>query len=193
MIADDFRHQNTLGLAQHAGFRLNTAHAPAYHADTVDHRGMGVRTHESVREINAVLFHDARRQIFHVHLVDDAHGGGNHGKGLKSLLAPFEKFITFRIALEFNVQVFCQRGRAARPGHLHAMVHDQVHGHQRFNNGGVFSKSGHSGAHGGQVHQKGNAGQVLENDAGYGERDFIGTGIFRVPGGQIVHILFRHF
>ena len=115
--------------------------------------------------------------------------GGHYGKGLESLLAPFEEFVAFRIALELDVQVLFQGVRAACPVYLDGVVHHQVHGNQRFNDGSVFSQSGHGGAHGGQVHQQRNARQVLEDDAGHRKRDFIGTGIFGVPGGQVVHIL----
>lgn len=187
-----FRHQEGDRLAEHAGFRFNAAHAPAHDADAVDHRGVGIRPYQGVREINAVLFHDALRQVFQIHLVDNAHGRGHYGKGLESLLAPFEEFVAFRIALELDVQVLFQGVRAACPVYLDGVVHHQVHGNQRFNDGSVFSQSGHGGAHGGQVHQQRNARQVLEDDAGHRKRDFIGTGIFGVPGGQVVHILFRY-
>ena len=153
---------------------------------------MGIRPHQGIWEINAVLFHDALRQVFQVHLVDNAHGGRHYGKGMESLLAPFQKLVTFRIALELNVQVLFQGIRTACPVHLHGVVHHQVHGDQRFNDGGVLPQSGHGGAHGCQVHQQRHARQVLKDDAGHGERDFIGAGVFGVPGGQIVHILFRH-
>ena len=193
MDAHYFRHQERDGLAEHPGFRLNAANTPAHNAYAVNHRGMGIRSHQGIREVNAILFHHALRQVFQIDLVDNAHGRRNHGKSLKGLLAPFEEFVAFRIALEFNVQVLFQSIRASCPVHLDGVVHHQVHGDQRFNDGGVFSQSCYGGAHGRQVHQKRDARQVLQDNAGYRKRDFIGTGIVGIPGGQVVHVLFSHF
>lgn len=103
MDAHYFRHQERDGLAEHPGFRLNAANTPAHNAYAVNHRGMGIRSHQGIREVNAILFHHALRQVFQIDLVDNAHGRRNHGKSLKGLLAPFEEFVAFRIALEFNV------------------------------------------------------------------------------------------
>ena len=55
------------------------------------------------------------------------------------------------------------------------------------------AESCYSGAHGRQVHQKRDACQVLQDNAGYRKRNFIGTGIVGIPGGQVVHVLFSHF
>ena len=48
--ADHFRRNEIQRLAQHAGFRLDAADAPADDAKTVDHRRMGVGSDEGIRE-----------------------------------------------------------------------------------------------------------------------------------------------
>ena len=47
--ADDVRDQHRDGLAQHRGFGLDTADAPAEHAEAVDHRRVRVGADDGVR------------------------------------------------------------------------------------------------------------------------------------------------
>ena len=56
MNADDFGRLEVDRLTEHAGFGFDTANAPAYDADTVNHGRMGVGTHKSVGIKYAVLF-----------------------------------------------------------------------------------------------------------------------------------------
>ena len=49
MHADDFRRQEINRLAEHAGFGLDAANAPADDAEAVDHGGVRVGAHERVR------------------------------------------------------------------------------------------------------------------------------------------------
>src|SRR6218665_1166573 len=60
-------------LAQHRGLGLDAAHAPADHADAVDHRGVAVGADQRIGIMNAVsgLMH-AARQILQIDLVHDA-------------------------------------------------------------------------------------------------------------------------
>jgi hypothetical protein len=53
--ADDFRHEEGHGLAEHAGFRLNAAHAPTDDAEAVDHGRVRVGADERIRIIHAVF------------------------------------------------------------------------------------------------------------------------------------------
>ena len=48
-VADDLRNQHRDGLAEHGGLGLNAAHAPAEHAEAVDHGGVRVGADERVR------------------------------------------------------------------------------------------------------------------------------------------------
>ena len=53
--ADDFRDEEGDRLAEHAGFGLDAAHAPADDAEAVDHGGVGVGADEGVGVVDAVL------------------------------------------------------------------------------------------------------------------------------------------
>jgi len=45
----------------------------------------------------------------------------------------------------------------------------------------------------GQVHQKGDAGEILEDDAGDDERNFLGAGGVGLPLGEFADVGFGHF
>ena len=83
--ADHLRDQHRQGLAQHGRLGLDAAHAPAEHAEAVDHRRVRVGADERVGVglTGSPLFvaaeHDAR-QVLEVHLVDDAGVGRHHAK-----------------------------------------------------------------------------------------------------------------
>ena len=53
--ADDVGREEVHRLAQHAGFGLDAAHAPADDADAVDHRRVAVGADERVGVVDAVL------------------------------------------------------------------------------------------------------------------------------------------
>ena len=53
--ADDLRDQHGDGLAEHGGFGLDAADAPAEHAEAVDHGGVGVGADERVGIGDATL------------------------------------------------------------------------------------------------------------------------------------------
>ena len=46
--ADDFRREKINRLPEHAGFRLDSAHAPTDDAEAVDHRGVRIGADERV-------------------------------------------------------------------------------------------------------------------------------------------------
>ena len=47
--ADHFRQQHRIGLAEHGGFRLDAADAPAEHGEAVDHGGVRIGADQRVR------------------------------------------------------------------------------------------------------------------------------------------------
>ena len=48
MHADDFRREEINRLSEHSRFRFDSAHAPADHAETVDHRRVRIGADERV-------------------------------------------------------------------------------------------------------------------------------------------------
>ena len=106
---DYFGQQHGDGLAEHARFGFDAAHAPAHHAQAVDHGGVRVGADQRVgisqRGRLFAIDKDHRRQIFEIHLVHDAGVGRHHAKILKRFLAPAQKGIALLIALEFEQRV----------------------------------------------------------------------------------------
>ena len=57
--------------------------------------------------------------------MDDADAGRHDLERVECLHAPLEKLVALAVALEFHLQIFLQRIRAAGKIHLHRVVHDQ--------------------------------------------------------------------
>ncbi len=186
----DLRHQEGDRLAEHAGLCLNAAYAPGHDAQTVNHGGVGVCAHQSVRVVHAVFLHDASCQIFQIHLVDDTGAGRNHGEGLEGLLAPFQELVALCVALKLAREILLVGFREPGPVHLHGVVNHQIHGHQRFHFVGVGTQILNGGTHGCQIHQQGNARQILQDDASHGEGYLIIAGVLGIPACQISDIFF---
>src|SRR6202012_2390647 len=76
MDTDNFGRQEIDRLSEHTGFRLDAAHSPTHDPETVDHRGMRVRSNQAIWI--ADLFSGRTcanhpfRQIFQIYLMDNA-------------------------------------------------------------------------------------------------------------------------
>ena len=74
--ADHLGGEHVERLAEHDGLGLDAAHAPAHHAQAVDHRGVAVGAHQRVgqgdRPGGVLAQEHALGQELQVHLVDDA-------------------------------------------------------------------------------------------------------------------------
>ena len=188
--ADDFRHEEGDGLAEHASFCLNAAYAPTDDTETVDHGGVRVRADEGVGIKNAVFFEHAFGEIFEVHLVNDADAWGHDFEGVEGLLTPFEELVTLAVAGEFEVEVLIECGLRASEIDLHTVVNDKVNRNEWLDHLGVFAHGMNGGAHGGEIDEQWHAGEVLQHDAGDGEWDFVVAGGFGVPVGQVFDVSF---
>jgi hypothetical protein len=103
--ADDFRQQHGDRLAEHGGFGLDAADAPAENAQAVDHGGVAVGADAGVGIgddlVAFILGPDGLAEIFEVDLVADAGAGRHHAEVLERLLAPFEEAVALAVALVF--------------------------------------------------------------------------------------------
>ena len=123
---DHLREQHGGGLAEHAGFGFDAADAPADHAQAVDHRGVRIGADHGVGIRGAVHGHDHGREVFEIHLVDDA-GVGRHGAEiLERRLAPAEERVALLVALEFEQRVQLEGVVGAEVVDLHGVVDDQI-------------------------------------------------------------------
>src|SRR5471032_964872 len=192
--ADDVRGQEVDWLAQHAGFRLDAAHAPADYADAVDHGGVRVGADQGVRVVHAGrIFVHAARQVFEVDLVDDAEARSHDAEGVEGLHAPFHELVARVVAREFQLHVQVQRALFAEMVDGDGVVDYQVDWHQRFDFLGVDAHLVGDVAHCGQVSQQWHTGEVLQHDARHYERNLVGTVAGRCPVGQLLDVFFGDF
>ena len=66
---------------------------------------MTVGTHEGVGEADPIALVHATRQVFQVHLVNNANSWWYDFKGIKGLHAPLHKLVTLFIALELQLHI----------------------------------------------------------------------------------------
>ena len=183
--ADDFRQQHRQRLAEHAGFRLDAADAPAEHGKAVDHRRVRVGADQRVRigdleragllaDLHLLLLGPHRlREIFEIDLVADAGAGRHHGEIRKRLLAPFQEFVAFLILLVFLDHVLAERLVVAEEVHDHRVVDHEIDRHQRIDLLGVAAEALHRVAHRGEIDHRRDAGEILHQDARRAEGDLM--------------------
>ena len=167
--ADDLRQQHGDRLAEHRGFRLDAADAPAEHAEAVDHRrvAVGADAGVGIGHDGAVLVlrPDGLAEIFEVHLVADAGAGRHDAEVLERLLAPFQEAVALAVALVLLLDIVGEGDRRAELVDDHRVVDHQVDRHQRVDLLRVAAERHHGVAHGRQVDDGGNAGEVLHEHA----------------------------
>ena len=179
-------------MAEHGGFRFDTAHAPAQYAEAVDHGGVGVGAHQRVGEgVGAAVFllgpHGAA-QVFEVDLVADARARRHHAEVVEGALAPAQEGITFAVTLHFDVDVLLKGVGVAELVDHYRVVDHQVHRRQRVDALRVATGLGHGGAHGRQVDHGGHAGKVLHQHPGGAVLDLaVGLALFE-PGGDRLEV-----
>jgi hypothetical protein len=117
-------------LTKHAGLRFDSAHAPANYPETIDHRCVRISADQRVGEENlrALTFHlqllaqHSFREVLKIHLMHDADAWRNELESFECLLSPFQKLITFAVALELHVQIEFQRTSRTEEIDLHRVI-----------------------------------------------------------------------
>ncbi len=192
--SDHFRHDEVRGLPEHRRLGLDPADAPTENSEAVDHRGVRVGSDESVGEeirLSVSLFpHHHFREVLEVHLVDDARRRRNDAKVVERLLAPPQELVALAVALELDLGVALERERSSEDVHLDRVIDDQIDGNRRVDAGRVASEPLHRAAHGSQIDDRGNAGEVLEDHPRGKERHFLRTGLLRIPAGERLDVGF---
>ena len=188
--ADNIGSQKVNRLAQHRGFGFDTADTPADDAESIDHRGVRIGAHQTVRIIKIVLAPDAFAQVFEVHLMANADARRNHAEAIECLHAPLQKLITRVVAAELHLHVFAERGAAAREINLHRMIDHQIDGNQRLDHAGIFVETHDRRPHRRQIDQQRHSGKVLQQDARDHERHFLRALGFRSPVGNRAYVVF---
>ena len=186
------RHDHVNRLAEHASLGLDAAHAPAHHAQAVDHRRVRIGAHQGIGKCYAVSGHNNLREVFQIHLMNDPRLRRHDVEVVKRLLSPLEKFVPFPIALKFLLRVIRQRHVAAEIIHLHRVIDHQIDRHQRIDSSRISTSALHRGPHGGQIDHGRHAGQVLQNHPRDLKWHLAGVRNLRIPLGQPLHILAGH-
>ena len=187
--ADDVRRQEVDRLPEHPGLGLDAADAPAHDAEPVDHGRVGIGADERVGVVDAVALEDALREVLEVDLVDDADARRHDLEPLERLHAPLEELVPGAVAPELDLHVEAQ-GVGRRPlVDLDRVVHDEGDGDERLDDLRVPFEPPHGRAHGGEVDEERDPGEVLEDDAGDDEGDLggaLGAGLPRGEGPDVV-------
>ena len=176
------RNQHRRRLAKHRRFGFDAAHAPAQHAESVDHGGVRIRSEHRIRKhirvpVDLALHHHAR-QMLQIHLMHDTGVRRHDLEVVERFLAPAQETVALLIALEFDLPVDIQGFGLAEHVDLHRMIDHQFRGNQRIDLFGVAAEGRDRIAHGGKIHHAGHAGKVLQHHTRRHERDF-GVGLFR--------------
>ncbi len=183
--ADDFRQQHRQRLAEHAGFRLDAADAPAEHGEAVDHGGVRIGADQRIRigdfegaglpaDRHLLLLGPHRlREIFEIDLMADAGAGRHHGEIRERLLAPFQEFVAFLVLLVFLDHVLAERLVVTEEVDDHGVVDDEIDRHQRVDLLGIAAERLHRVAHRGEIDHRRHAGEILHQHARRTKCDFV--------------------
>ena len=136
---------------------------------------------------------NAFRQIFEIHLVNDANTRRNELESFESLLSPLQKLITLAIALEFHFQVELQRPRGTEEIHLHRVIDHKIDRYERLDDFWIAAELFHGGTHRGEIHHERHAGEILQDDARDNERNFRIRRGFCVPIRECLDIFASDF
>jgi hypothetical protein len=133
------------------------------------HKRVGIGVGDAV----FILGPDGLGQVFQVHLVADAGARRDDAEIVKRAGAPFQEFIALAIALVFARDVFLKAVVMAEIIHHHRVVDHQIHRNQRVHRFRIAAQRCGGVAHGGEVHNSRNAGEVLHQHAGRAIGDFM--------------------
>jgi hypothetical protein len=127
---------------------------------------------------------DDAREIFEIDLVADAHPRGDGGEIAEGGLAPLQEGVALVIALEFEERVGGVGAGGSELIHLDGVINDELGGLEGIDAGGISAQLLHGIAHGGEVNDGGDAGEVLHEDAGGHVLNFAGGLGGGVPLGE---------
>ena len=191
--ADHIGGEEVNRLPQHPGFGFNPANAPADDSKTIDHRGVGVGSNEGIRVEEAIIGgKNTLCEVFEVYLVDDTNAWWNDAECVKGLHPPLHELVALCVALEFDFHVTAEGFGPLGDIDLYGVVYNEVNRYEGLNDAGVFAKLVDSAAHRGHVHEEGNAGKVLQDNACDNKWNLVRTLCGCCPVCQCVYIGFSH-
>src|SRR5208283_2440883 len=105
------------------------------------------------------------REILDIDLVADARIGRHDLEISEGGLSPAQERIALNVTLEFEFRVHAEGVHIAETVHLHGVVDDQLRGEKGIDALGIAAHFLNRFAHRGQVHDGGDAGEILQQDA----------------------------
>ncbi len=179
---NDFRNEHRRRLAEHSRLRFDPTDAPAKNAQGVDHGRMRIRAHHRIgigfKPVAVRHRANNSREVFQVYLMANAGIRRNDFEILKRGLSPSEKRVALDVALKLQLSVQPESVDAAKIVDLHGMIDDQLGREQRIDSLRAPAHALHCFSHGGQVHNRRDAGEVLQQHT----RGHEGNLFFRSPG-----------
>ena len=130
---------------------------------------VGIREHAAA----GILPEDHAREIFEVDLVDDAGVGRHDAEVLERFLAPAQERVALLVAAEFERGVEIGGIELGVVIDLHGMVDDEFDRLKRIDLLRVAAEPHDAVAHGGEIDDRGHAGEVLQQHARGREGDFL--------------------
>jgi len=163
---DDFRGEEGEWLTEHSRFGFDSADAPTHDAETVDHGGMGIGADERVgvsEEGTVGLFFgkNTTGKVLEVNLVNDDDAWRDDAERLESLLAPLKEFVALAVAFKLVLHVQHEGLFGAVDVDLNGVIDDEIDGDEGFDELRIFFEPSDGIAHGGEINEKGYAGEVL--------------------------------
>ena len=183
--ADDVRHADHHRHAEEDALGLEAAHAPAEHADAVDHRRVTVRADQGIghgpRYAVALRGGDDACQALQVERVHDAGAGRMNADAREGARRPFHEAVALGIAAELALHVASERVGRAEHVDGQGMIGRDVDRQDGIEPARVIPGLGEGGAHAGDVHEGRAAGRVVHHDAAGQERDLVLAAALRQP------------
>jgi len=134
---------------------------------------------------------DDLAQVLEVDLMDDPRSRRDNVEVLEGLLGPLDRTISLFVSLVLEFDVLFVGVLAAEVVDLDAVVDHEVAWDFGFDDRGLLARAIRSRAQRREVHDCGNAGQILKNDARGLEGD-LDVGDVRFPRGRVFDVLSRN-
>ncbi len=149
---------------------------------------MGIGADQRVRSGDTVLDDDPLGKVLHIDLVADADARRNDLERLEGLHAPFHQGVALAVARELDLHIAAHRVGTAGDVGLDGMIDDKVNGNQRLDAPRIVATRLGLAAHGGEVGQQRNSGEVLEQHPGNGKRNLLVPDAIGRPASQGVDV-----
>ena len=120
-----------------------------------------------------LLLEDHAREVLEVDLMDDAGVGRNDAEVVERFLAPAEERVSLPVARELERGVQVGGVPLGVVIDLHRVVDDELDRLQRIDLARIAAEPHDAVAHGGEVDDRGHAGEILQQHAGWCEGDLL--------------------